>query len=61
MNVTQHAAAHSHLPNKIDIYSESYGPYDNGKIVSRYRPLTMASIRAGVEKVRCNLFVHLIL
>jgi len=55
MNATQHAAAHSHLRNKVHIYSESYGPYDNGKIASRYQPQTINAILAGVAKGRQGL------
>lgn len=52
MNVSQHAKAHMHKPQKVDIYSESYGPYDNGKVTSRYQPLTIRAIRHGIEKGR---------
>ena len=50
MNVTTHAAAHAHMKDKVHIYSESYGPIDNGKIVSRYQPDTLMAIRKGVKE-----------
>ncbi|KAL9655307.1 hypothetical protein ABK040_009080 [Willaertia magna] len=41
----------SHLNNKIDIYSNSYGPSDDGVTVERY-PLAIQAIRNGVLKGR---------
>lgn len=40
-----------HEPNKIDIYSASWGPTDDGKTVDGPRNATMRAIVQGVNEV----------
>ena len=42
----------AHMPDKIDIYSASWGPTDDGKTVDGPRNATMRAIVNGVNKVR---------
>lgn len=42
----------AHMPNKIDIYSASWGPTDDGKTVDGPRNATMRAIVNGVNKGR---------
>jgi proprotein convertase subtilisin/kexin type 2 len=48
------ANAMGHMPNKIDIYSASWGPTDDGKTVDGPRNLTMRAIVKGVNEVKKN-------
>ena len=41
-----------HEPHKIDIYSASWGPTDDGKTVDGPRNATMRAIVQGVNEVR---------
>jgi len=45
------ANAMGHMPNRIDIYSASWGPTDDGKTVDGPRNLTMRAIVKGVNEV----------
>jgi len=40
-----------HEPNKIDIYSASWGPTDDGKTVDGPRHATMKAIVRGINEV----------
>ena len=40
-----------HLPQEIDIYSNSWGPTDNGALVDGPGPLTRAVLKAGIKMV----------
>lgn len=46
-----------HEPNRIDIYSASWGPTDDGKTVDGPRNATMRAIVKGVNEVICLLLV----
>ena len=41
----------SHAANLIDIYSNSWGPNDNGLEVEGPGPLTQRALKNGAEKV----------
>ena len=45
------ARALSHATNLIDIYSNSWGPNDNGLAVEGPGPLTQRALKHGAEKV----------
>lgn len=45
------ARALSHATNLIDIYSNSWGPNDNGLQVEGPGPLTRQALKHGAEKV----------
>lgn len=44
-----------HEPNKIDIYSASWGPTDDGKTVDGPRHATMKAIVKGINEVSFRL------
>ncbi|XP_029773457.1 neuroendocrine convertase 2 isoform X2 [Suricata suricatta] len=46
------ASSISHMPQRIDIYSASWGPTDNGKTVDGPRELTLQAMADGVNKGR---------
>ena len=48
------AIALGHLSQEIDVYSNSWGPTDNGALVDGPGPLTRDVLKAGVEKVRSS-------
>jgi len=48
------ARALSWHPNEIDIYSNSWGPYDNGATIERY-PLSGLSVKQGIQRGRNGL------
>ena len=41
-----------HLLQEIDIYSNSWGPTDNGVLIDGPGPLTRAVLETGVREVR---------
>ena len=45
------ANAMGHMPDKIHVYSASWGPTDDGKTVDGPRNLTMRAIVKGVNEV----------
>lgn len=45
-----------HMPQKIHIYSASWGPTDDGKTVDGPRNATMRAIVKGVNEVSFTLF-----
>ena len=45
------AIALGHFSQEIDIYSNSWGPTDNGALVDGPGPLTRDVLKAGVVKV----------
>ncbi len=49
-----------HEPNKIDIYSASWGPTDDGKTVDGPRHATMKAIVKGINEVRFEYTFNLI-
>lgn len=49
----------SHNPNKIDIYSSSWGPDDNGRTVDGPGKLAKKAFIDGVEKVYKYVFCRL--
>lgn len=49
------AMALGHLPQEIDIYSNSWGPTDNGILVDGPGPLTHAAMEAGAKTVSVNI------
>lgn len=51
----EEAAALSYERNLIDIYSNSWGPLDNGRVVSGPRTLTKRVLKEGILKVGIQL------
>ena len=45
----------SHSSQNIDVYSNSWGPVDDGKTLGFMGPLTMAALEAGVSEGRGGL------
>ena len=45
----------SHRSQNIDVYSNSWGPIDDGKTLGFMGPLTMAALEAGVSEGRGGL------
>ena len=48
----QDASAVSHQRNAIDIYSNSWGPADDGCIVGGPETLTLTALKEGTQLVR---------
>lgn len=49
-----------HEPHKIDIYSASWGPTDDGKTVDGPRNATMRAIVRGVNEVNIRIAKYII-
>lgn len=52
------AMALGHLPQEIDIYSNSWGPSDNGILVDGPGTLTRATLEAGAKMVSVNIHMQ---
>ncbi len=50
----QEAQALSHRSDVIDVYSNSWGPFDTGAIVSGPGPLLQKQLELGVKEVSRN-------
>lgn len=48
-------AALSHSMQEVDIYSNSWGPYDNGVLVEGPGSLATRALYEGVHKVRLHI------
>ncbi len=53
----QEASALSHLPDDIEIYSNSWGPFDSGVIVEGPGTLLQMAFEQGVSQVT-NVLIH---
>ena len=47
----QEAGSLSHNRENIDIYSNSWGPFDDGEVVGGPRPMTVQALREGSTEV----------
>ena len=55
----EEATALSYARDIIDVYSNSWGPGDDGKIIMGPRTLTKCALKTGVREVRVFVFpVH---